>query len=179
MLQTGGLLAFITSNSWLRAQYGKTTRQYFSNNHTPLRWLDLGKDVFESAIVDSGVLLLRTGGSAAPFPSVDLDTLGDKSIPVGLEDWGETRPDGEAPWSVLSMVEWSVMKKMQRVGTPLKDWDVTINRGIITGLNEAFIIDTPTRDHLVEEDPRSPRSSNLSSEVGTFAGIGHGGRVNG
>ena len=67
-------MAYITFNSWLRAEYGKRTRRYFAEQHQPLRWLDLGKDVFDSAIVDSGVLLLRTGGSAVPFPSVDRDT---------------------------------------------------------------------------------------------------------
>ncbi len=61
----GGLLAYITSNSWLRANYGKKLRALFAERHTPLRWLDLGKDVFDSAIVDSGILLLQNGGGGA------------------------------------------------------------------------------------------------------------------
>ena len=61
-----GLLAYITSNSWLKAEYGKRLRRYFSQRHTPLRLLDLGKDVFESAIVDSSVLILRKGGAVCP-----------------------------------------------------------------------------------------------------------------
>ena len=60
-----GLLAYITSNSWLKAEYGKPLRRFFSERHTPLRLLELGKDVFDSAIVDSGVLLLRTGSATA------------------------------------------------------------------------------------------------------------------
>ena len=59
-----GVLAYITSNSWLKAEYGKATRRYFAERHTPLRLLELGKDVFDSAIVDSGVLMLQTGGNA-------------------------------------------------------------------------------------------------------------------
>ena len=124
----GGLLSYITSNSWLRAEYGKKTRREFAGYHTPLRWLDLGKDVFDSAIVDSGVLLLQTGGPAIPFPSVDMDTIDDKAIPPAQEHWGETRPDGDMPWCVLSMTEWSVMDKMRSKGTPLKDWDIAIYR---------------------------------------------------
>ena len=123
-----GLLAYITSNSWLRAEYGKKTRQYFSDNHSPLRWLDLGKDVFESAIVDSGVLLLRTGGDAGPFPSVDMDAIPATEVPPPSDQWGETRPEGDLPWSVLTKTEWSVMDKMRSKGTPLKDWDIAINR---------------------------------------------------
>ena len=152
-----GLLAYITSNSWLRAEYGKLTRRYFAESHTPLRWLDLGKDVFASAIVDSGVLLLRTGGSTrSPFPAVDMDRLpAGTAIPPAKPLWGEARPDRDMPWSVLSNVEWAVMDKMHSAGTPLKDWDIAIYRGITTGLNEAFIIDNETKDALVAEDPRS------------------------
>ncbi len=120
----GGLMSYITSNSWLRAEYGKKTRREFAENHTPLHWLDLGKDVFDSAIVDSGVLVLRTGGTAKPFPSVDMDTNNETEFPPAQEHWGETRPDGDMPWSVLSMTEWSVMDKMRSKGTPLKDWDI-------------------------------------------------------
>ncbi len=151
----GGLMSYITSNSWLRAEYGKKTRREFADSHTPLYWLDLGKDVFDSAIVDSGVLVLRTGGTAKPFPSVDMDTNSETEFPPAQEHWGETRPDGDMPWSVLSMTEWSVMEKMRSKGTPLKDWDIAIYRGITTGLNEAFIIDNETKEALVAEDPRS------------------------
>jgi hypothetical protein len=41
------------------------------------------------------------------------------------------------------------------VGKPLKDWDVTINRGVLTGYNEAFIIDTATKEQLCAQDPKS------------------------
>ena len=150
-----GLLAYITSNSWLKAEYGKTTRRLFSEQHTPLRFLELGKDVFASAIVDSGVLVLRTGGSAAAFPGVDMDRLEVKAVPPPEDLWGRVRPDGDAPWSVLSPLEQSVLDKMQAVGTPLADWDVRINRGILTGYNKAFIIDQKTKDALVAADPRS------------------------
>ena len=151
-----GILAYITSNSWLRAEYGKKLRRFLAERHTPLRWLDLGKDVFDSAIVDSGVLLLRTGGDkSGAFPAVDMDNVRGESFPPAEEDWGHVRPDADAPWSVLSDVEWNVMDKMHSIGTPLKDWDIAINYGVKTGLNEAFIIDNETKDALVAQDPRS------------------------
>ena len=150
-----GLLAYITSNSWLRAEYGKTTRRYFSEEHKPLRLLELGKDVFESAIVDSGVLVLRTGGSGEVFPGVDMDRLAIKEVPPQERLWGRVRPDNDAPWSILSALEQNVLDKMRVKGTPVKDWDVRINRGILTGYNKAFIIDDKTKRCLVATDPRS------------------------
>ena len=152
---TNGLLAYITSNSWMKAEYGKTTRRLFSERHTPLRLLELGKDVFESAIVDSGVLVLRTGGPGETFPGVDMDRLAVKTVPPPEDLWGRVRPDGDAPWSILSPLEQSALGKMQAVGTPLKDWDVRLNFGIKTGYIKAFVIDNKTRDALIAADPRS------------------------
>ena len=71
-----GLLAYITSNSWLKAEYGKVTRRYFAERHTPLRLLEMGKDVFESAIVDTNVLLLREGKSDETCLAVDINKAG-------------------------------------------------------------------------------------------------------
>ena len=150
-----GILAYITSNSWLKAEYGKATRRYFAERHTPLTLLELGKDVFASAIVDSGVLMLQTGGSARPFQAVDMDRVKTADVPPALDLWGQVRPSGDAPWSILSATEQSIMDKMLAVGTPLKDWDIAIYRGITTGLNEAFIIDNQTKEALVAQDPRS------------------------
>ena len=150
-----GLLAYITSNSWLKAEYGKATRRYFATGHTPLLLLELGKDVFESAIVDSGILILSTGGSSQAFRGVDLDKLATKEFPPAPRLWGLTHPNGDAPWGILSRFEHSVLGKMQAKGTPLKNWDVSINYGIKTGYNNAFIIDNSAKETLIAADPNS------------------------
>ena len=153
-----GTLAYITSNSWLKAEYGKSLRGYFTERHTPIRLLELGKDVFESVIVDASILLLRAGKSAdAPssFPAVDTDRLHDKAFPPAQELWGQVRLESDAPWSILSLPERSVLDKMRAKGTPLKEWDIAINYGIKTGFNDAFIIDNQTKDALIAEDPKS------------------------
>ncbi|EHI73826.1 putative type IIS restriction/modification enzyme [Streptococcus criceti] len=56
---------------------------------------------------------------------------------------------------ILSPIEQSIKQKIEAVGTPLRDWDIRINRGILTGYNEAFIIDKKTRDELIKKDPKS------------------------
>ena len=153
-----GILAYITSNSWLKAEYGKSLRSYFAEKQTPILLMELGKDVFESVIVDASVLLLRAGRSAdAPssFAAVDTDRLGDKAFPPAQELWGQAHLEGDAPWSVLSPLEQSVLDKMRTKGTPLKDWDNVINYGIKTGYNDAFIVDNQTKEALIAQDPRS------------------------
>ena len=154
-----GVLAYITSNSWLRAKYGKKLRRFLAGGHTPLRLLDMGKAVFENAIVASSVLVARQGGKAEPLPAVDLDLerLPPKVAFPDLPDsvWGEVRPSTDAPWSIMSESEWAIMNKVVKLGTPLRDWDVSINYGIKTGLNDAFIISDETRDALIAQDPKS------------------------
>ena len=154
-----GILAYITSNSWLKAEYGKATRRYLAEWHTPTLLLEMGKDVFDEAIVDTSVLLLRRGPhdkrDDRTVRAVDIDRLEGNRFPPPAEQWGLARLNGDAPWSILSPIEQSIMDKMLAVGTPLKAWDIAIYRGITTGLNEAFILDNQTKDALIAEDPRS------------------------
>ena len=58
-------------------------------------------------------------------------------------------------WIILNEIEQSIKKKIESVGTPLKDWNISINYGIKTGLNEAFIISKEKRDELIKTDPKS------------------------
>ena len=154
-LVDGGLICYITSNSWLRANYGKALRQYFYKQHSPLKLLEIGKDIFENTIVDTNILLLRKGRGSELCQAVDMDRLEQKDFPPDANLWVQMRPQSEKPWSILSPAEQKIKDKIEAVGTPLKDWDVNIYRGIVTGYNEAFIINTETRDRLIGEDPRS------------------------
>ena len=52
-------------------------------------------------------------------------------------------------WVILSPIEQSIKRKIETVGTPLKDWDINIYRGVLTGYNEAFIISTEKRDEIL------------------------------
>ena len=54
-----------------------------------------------------------------------------------------------APWVILTPIEQRIKEKIEAVGTPLKDWDIQIYRGVLTGCNEAFIIDTAKRDEIL------------------------------
>ena len=150
-----GLLSYISSNSWLRAQYGKSTRNYFSNHHTPLQLLEMGKDVFENAIVDTCILIAWSGKSEETGRAVDMDKLTDKNFPPEAGLWGELHTQGEKLWRALSTISQSILDKMEAIGIPLQDWNVSINYGIKTGCIQAFIIDSATRQVLIEEDPKS------------------------
>ena len=52
-------------------------------------------------------------------------------------------------WVILSPIEQSIKQKIEAVGTPLKDWDISINYGIKTGYNDAFIVTTDKRNEIL------------------------------
>ena len=74
ILKENGYLGFITSNKWLRANYGKSLRRYLLENTTPQLLVDLGSGIFESATVDSNILMFSKHKTNTPqsFPSIDL-----------------------------------------------------------------------------------------------------------
>ena len=59
------------------------------------------------------------------------------------------------PWVILSPIEQSIKEKIEKYGTPLKDWNININYGIKTGCNEAFIINEEKKNELIAKDPKS------------------------
>ena len=71
---------------------------------------------------------------------------------------------GASSWVILSAIEKSIKDKIEAVGTPLREWDININRGVLTGYNEAFIIDTYKRNEILSActtDDERQRTSDL------------------
>ena len=151
LLSEKGLLCYITSNKWMRAGYGERLRRFFLKKN-PLMLIDLGPDVF-TATVDTNILLIQNADNQSALRAVTCDIA---NIREKMEKEAVTlanlTPD---VWFIGSNAEISLKEKMERVGTPLKDWDISIYRGVVTGHNDAFIVDNETKDALVKEDPRS------------------------
>ncbi len=72
--------------------------------------------------------------------------------------------DSSDSWVILTPIEQSIKRKIEAVGTPLKDWDIKINYGIKTGYNPAFIIDTDKRTEILNnclDDDERKRTEEL------------------
>jgi hypothetical protein len=153
-----GVLMYITSNKWMRAGYGKSTRAFFCK-HNPLKIIDLGAGIFESATVDTNILLIqKVEKSINKFQLKALDISKLKQIHSFAEfdtQWVIVDQLSDETWTILNSTQNNIKKKIERIGKPLKDWDIQINYGIKTGFNEAFIIDTVTKERLCQEDPKS------------------------
>ena len=154
LLNKTGVLCFITSNKWMRAGYGEKLRGYFANNVDPKLLLDFaGLKVFESATVDTNILLFKRGKNEGKTVSCTATALTED----GLSNLGDfVRQNGtnlsfnsSDSWVILSPIEQSIKQKIEAVGTPLKDWNIQINYGIKTGFNDAFIISGAKRDEIL------------------------------
>ncbi|WP_233208057.1 Eco57I restriction-modification methylase domain-containing protein [Siphonobacter sp. BAB-5405] len=140
VLRSRGILCFITSNKWMKAAYGKSTRKFFSEETNPILLVDFGgQKIFSSATVDTNIILFskdkNQGNTIACILRENaLDNLRDYITNHSTINSFLT----ENSWIILLGIELSIKSKIEANGKPLKDWDVNIYRGILTGYNEAL-----------------------------------------
>lgn len=152
-----GILSYITSNKWMRAGYGAKLRDFLVKRN-PLVLIDFsGVKVFKTATVDTNVLILRNSSNSKQLLGA---TAGKLKVSDSIQEFFNSEKarievlPGES-WNIGTADEQLLKAKIEKLGTPLKEWGLNIYRGVLTGLNEAFFIDQETRDRLVAEDPRS------------------------
>lgn len=156
ILKNNGYLAYITSNKWLRAGYGKTTRNYFLQHTQPHLLIDLGSGIFEEATVDSNILLFSKCTYTRAFAALDVSKEKKlQNLSACQNEFLTINPIIDENWTIASDIEQGIKNKIEANGIPLKNWDIHIYRGILTGFNDAFIIDTNKKDELIKQDPKS------------------------
>ena len=157
LLKKGGFLAFITSNKWMRAGYGKSLRNYFAVNTNPTVLIDFaGQKIFETATVDVNILIFEKTANKGGTKACIVDKECRNNLSVFVQQASSiTSYETDSSWTILSPIEINIKAKIDSIGTPLKDWDINIYRGILTGFNEAFIISGTKKDELIAEDPKS------------------------
>ena len=159
LLVNGGHLCYITSNKWMRAAYGEKLRKYLTLRN-PKELLDFsGVKVFESATVDTCIHLVEKNSNELSTIAVSFkQNYQSEDIRefVSTNKVSLTKLDS-GPWFIGSKNEIELKEKIEAIGAPLTDsiWGVSIYRGILTGCNNAFIIDNKTKDALIAEDPTS------------------------
>jgi len=159
LIRKNGFLCYITSNKWMRAAYGEKLRQYLINNTNPLLLVDFKLfKVFDSATVDTSILLFQkaTNQGNTRICAIKKDFHNPKVIRKYInENFEIKRIDNQQSWILTTDKLVNLIQKIEKVGKPLKDWQIRIYRGILTGFNEAFIIDENIKNQLINSDSRS------------------------
>ncbi|GAA9963570.1 class I SAM-dependent DNA methyltransferase [Helicobacter pylori] len=152
LLKEKGFNAFITSNKYARAKYGAKLRELLLKKTTIVSYMELNAlKVFESATVDTSIMnFIKQEPSKEsrfkyyePTPNDKNDLKSARSLPM-KQNALSTESFIFANATLLDLRD-----KIESIGTPLKDWDIQIYRGILTGANEAFIIPTEKRDAIL------------------------------
>lgn len=152
LLKPGALLSFITSNKWMRANYGKSLREHLSSKYNPTLLIDFANNkIFDSATVLVNILSLEKCGNQGHTISCSVEDGFDVSK---LSDYVQTHIQVSSfktddAWSILSEIELSIKRKVEDAGVPLKNWNVEMYRGILTGYNDAFIITSEKREEIL------------------------------
>ncbi|MBU4485308.1 MAG: Eco57I restriction-modification methylase domain-containing protein, partial [Candidatus Delongbacteria bacterium] len=156
ILSKKGILNFITSNKWLRANYGNSLRKFLINYTNCLVLIDFNYyQVFEEASVDTNILSFLKGKSDKIKSAVsiregfsvneinDYVSLNSKEVSGLTENYWNVSTDDKTG---------KLNSKLNSLGIKLKNWNINFNRGVLTGFNDAFIIDKKTKEFLISED---------------------------
>lgn len=179
LLKPGSQLCYIAPNKFMRAGYGKNTRDLLTTLAKPLLVIDFTDlQVFDEATTYPAIVLVeklatigatigrKKKAATAPAPQDGVFFTATLNDPDQLTRFDETLSTVgfEMPVAALRVDGWTLerpevlalMAKLRAVGTPLGEYvDGKFYYGIKTGLNEAFVIDEATREQLIAEDPKS------------------------
>lgn len=160
LLKEGGLFSYIVANKWMRANYGESLRRWMSARSIE-EVIDFGDlPVFQKATTYPCILRIKKGAKAGreffatAVKSLDFEDLGGyvkenrQKVSVGsLDDKG---------WHLSGAKESELLAKIKSTGVPLGELvKGKIYRGVLTGLDEAFVINDQIKKQLINEDPRS------------------------
>jgi adenine-specific DNA-methyltransferase len=163
LLKPHGVLAYITSNKFYRAAYGKKLRFYLISCAKIHQIIDFGDEkVFEAIAYPTVVILEKEQFQKGAFQALVWNK--EKPIEQFVEvvetesfsmPQSSLNPNG---WQFLDEASLQLLEKLRQSGTPLGEYvGGRFYYGIKTGLNEAFVVDRETRDRLIAEHQSSEK----------------------
>jgi hypothetical protein len=166
ILRPGGVACVITTNKWLKAGYAERLRKFFSESAWVAAVVDFGhaKQIFQSADVFPSIVVLRRPTAEMPpmtarVCSIPRDQLQLEEVArqVANESFLVQRDTlGAEAWTLESAAVTKLMDRIREASIQLTEFINGVPfRGIMTGFNDAFLLDTPTKNSLVEADPKS------------------------
>ena len=149
ILRSGGILGYITSNKWLRAKYGTNIRQ-FINQYYIIEIEDHGSmKQFSDAEVNTNIIIVKKINRQNSFVKIILTEKNGKTFETSQSNFSENG------YLFLDNRLLKVKEKIDSFGKPLEKWNIEINRGILTGLNDAFIIDKEKYNELIKKERKN------------------------
>lgn len=160
LLNNNGVGAFITSNKWLRASYGKKIRNYLINNSTPLKLIDFGGiKVFKSAAVDTNILiwnkLLQNNSKVKGILVTNKDVINSNLGYILTHNLDSYEFKENESWLLVSNSENKIKRNIESKFKPFGKIGVDLYYGILTGANPVFLINREKKEELIGLDPKN------------------------
>ena len=166
LLKPGGLLSFIVTNKWMKSSYGEPLRRFFVENAWMESVVDFGhaKQIFEQADVFPSIIVARRPNEEPKPETARLCTIPREQLRIDDLSRQIEEEGAELPLSQLGADTWQLepkevvrlLEKIRTTGVPMREFlGLKPYRGVVTGCNDAFLIDTATRDRIVAADPKS------------------------
>ena len=161
LLKPGGRLGYISSNTFFKTGSGRPLREYLLREATIESVVNFGDlQVFEGVTTYPAILTLKhtaaQKGHELRFWNVD--KLPEANFLATWEAAAGPYPQatmGAGSWELENPALRALRKKIRSDRKTLKEVYGSPLYGIKTGLNAAFVIDTPTKEQLCAQDPRS------------------------
>lgn len=165
VLKPGGRLGYIVTNKWMKAGYGEGLRKLYGESAWVESVVDLGhnKEVFPDADVFPCILVVRKPDASAPPEMARVCVLpreqtrvDDLSEQIAMEGVAVPRSRfGAEPWNLEPPGVAQLMHKIRAAGVPLREFiGGEPLSGTKTGMNEAFLLDTATKEKLIGADAK-------------------------
>ena len=155
-----GQFIYILPNKWMRANYGENLRNFLLENKI-INIVDFGDlPVFEEATTYPCILQVEKSPGNHLFESANVETLsfGEHLHPYLEQRFFEvdSRLLQNSGWTLNDIEVQNLLEKLRDQGKPLGEYvDGKIYRGVLTGLNEAFVIDEGIKDEILTNNPSS------------------------
>ena len=152
LVKKGGFLSYITSNKWMKADYGKSLRKYLSQ-YNVVELINLGAGVFDNATVDTNILLMqKNNNNSKPALCYDYNKgiykMLDDNIPFISIDF----PKDGSIWLIEADIKRKIKKKVNFNAKQIKNIiDIQIKLGIKTGYNDIFVINKTKRNEILNK----------------------------
>jgi len=159
LLNEHGLFGIIVANKWMRAAYGEPLRKWLKSQNIQ-QIIDFGDlQVFQGATTYPCIFVSGKGAVESAIEITAMKTLNFESLSGYVAEHHVSIHQSsldDTGWNLGSETEQQLLAKIRSAGIPLGEYvKGKIYRGVLTGLNEAFVIDGATRNRLISEDPRS------------------------
>lgn len=163
LLRKGGYLTFITTNSWMRADYGRKLQKFFEGSDVnPMLLIDFFTfQVFRDVTVRTNILMLQKAENQNRLMCCtvnDNKTFKLRNLGKFCEENRKERAfKGKSPWVFVDEEKEQIKTFVSSQGKVLGDdsWSLKINRGVPTGLNDAFWISSTEYEAISDQDPKS------------------------